>query len=951
MRNPLRKFTPLATLAFFLATNAATGWTQPASPQVLTDGWLFHLGDLPTPDDTLDSATFSGTPVQVPHDWAAAGPFDPDAHGGTGKLPWQGIGWYRAELDIPATAAGQRVYLDFDGAMAFPTIYLNGQEVGSWDYGYTPFRIDLTEHAKPGQANILAVKLDTRKWSSRWYPGAGLYRKVTLSFENPIHIANWGLGVTTDGDELLGLPPENATLSLAIENHTEANSPISIEASLLDPDGDTVATKTLETETTPGATSQRELSFHVSTPYLWDVNSPKRYTAQVRLLDSDGKLLDTQSTRFGFRTFAFTADDGFHLNGRRIQLNGVNLHSDLGPLGMAFNRYAQKRQLEIMMEMGVNAIRASHNPPAEELLELCDELGLVVWDEVFDKWAWTAGRDDLTPPLAPFAYRHIRNTLLRDRNHPSVVVWSIGNEVGGGDEQEGITPERVAMMAGLARSIDAHRPITTAGHIPRLVDGKNFATLDLMGWNYARRYARYRSVWPEKAIIYSESASAVSTRGYYDPELPTRTADYGPSYEISSYDLNAAFWSDVADQEFEYMENDSYVAGEFVWTGFDYIGEPTPHDADSRSSYFGIVDLCGFLKDRFFLYRAHWRENVNTIHILPHWNWEGREGKNVPVFVYTNGDSAELFLNGKSLGKRSKGDRPTHPENLALEATASASSGQNPSAALDDNLDSAWTADSSDATPSWTLDLGKSSPIRHLQLDTNNKEHLFAYTIEASTNGKNWTTIVQKPTTELMPWQGTQRILHPVDIQARYLRLTFTEKTGDARPGLKDFRVFSKPTTNDYYDVTYDYRLRWNQVAYQPGVLNAVAYKDGAVIGESIVETTGDPIAIRLTPERKQVAADGQDLVYVTAEAIDAQGRPCPLADHDITFTVEGAGTFQATGNGDQRSFVSFSSPTRKLFYGKAQLIARPKNGSGGTITITAKANGLKTATAKVTTH
>ncbi|MDQ8185097.1 glycoside hydrolase family 2 TIM barrel-domain containing protein [Pelagicoccus sp. SDUM812002] len=947
MRNPFCKFPFLAALSLIAGTTTLSH----ASPQTLADNWSFHLGDLLSPDQSLSVDDFNGTPVRIPHDWAAAGPFDPDAHGGTGKLPWQGIGWYRRTLEIPASAKGHRIYLDFDGAMAFPVIYLNGEEIGSWDYGYTPFRIDLTDHAKPGEDNILAVRLDTRKWSSRWYPGAGLYRKVTLSFENPIHIAQWGLGIRTDGDERLGLPAENATLSVALENHTPSGASVVLDATILDPHGEIVATASLQTDALSQVTTHRKLTLHVKNPRLWDINSPERYTAQVQVLDGDGGLLDEKTEKFGFRTFAFTANDGFHLNGRRVQLKGVNLHSDLGPLGMAFNRYAQKRQLQIMMEMGINAIRTAHNPPAEELLELCDELGLVVWDEVFDKWAWTAGRDDLTPPLMPFAHRHIRNTLMRDRNHPSVVVWSIGNEVNGGEEGEGVTPERTAMLAGFARNIDDSRPIAMACHIPSLTNGENFASIDLAGWNYARRYERYRAVWPEKPIIYSESASALSTRGYYDPDLATRTADYGEGYEISSYDLNAAFWSDLADQEFEYMKTDSFVAGEFVWTGFDYIGEPTPHDADSRSSYFGIVDLCGFLKDRYFLYRSHWREDLDTVHILPHWNWEGSEGKNVPVFVYTNGDSAELFLNGKSLGKRRKGERPDRSENLALAAMVTASSGEHAARAIDADIHTAWLADTADNQVTWTIDLGNLTPVQQLQLDTNGKEHLFAYAIESSADGEIWSTVVEKPTQALEPWQGTNRILHAVDTKARFLRLSFTEATGDATPGLRDFRVFAEPTTNDYYDVTYDYRLRWDDVSYQPGTLKAVAYKDSERIGEAIVETTGKPVALRLVAERSEVDADGVDLIYVTAEAIDSKGRACPLADDEITFSVSGAGTFEATGNGDQRSFVAFSSSIRKLFYGKAQLIARPTKGSGGTITIKATAKGLKSATAEVTSR
>ncbi|MDQ8201924.1 glycoside hydrolase family 2 TIM barrel-domain containing protein [Pelagicoccus sp. SDUM812003] len=935
----------------FAASCLASQILLAGDPQLLDDGWLFHLGELESPQAALSVDSFDGERIHMPHDWAAGGEFDTEKHGGTGKLPWQGVGWYRYELELDASDAGKRVYLDFDGAMAFPVIYLNGEEVGSWDYGYTPFRIDISDAAKFGESNVLAVKLDTRKWSSRWYPGAGLYRDVFLSIENPVHLAHWGLSVSTDGDELLGLPAKTAMLGIEIENHSDTDQSLTIEASILSPDGKTLASQTLSSNALSGATTHREVSLEVETPRLWDVDDPALHTAVVKIMDAEGTVLDQKEERFGFRTFAFTADDGFHLNGRRVQLYGVNLHSDLGPIGMAYNSTAMRRQLEIMMEMGVNAIRASHNPPAKDFLRLCDELGLVVWDEVFDKWAWTAGRDDFDPPLPGFAFRQIENTMRRDRNHPSVVVWSFGNEVGGGDEGEGVTPARAAMMAGFMRNVDDTRPIGMACHIPSLVDGENFASMDLAGWNYARRYARYREVWPEKPIIYSESASAVSTRGYYDPEFPSRPADYGDGYKISSYDLNAAFWSDVVDVEFDLMEKDSYVAGEFVWTGFDYIGEPTPHDAESRSSYFGIVDLCGFPKDRFYLYRSHWRDDVNTVHILPHWNWEGREGQNVPVFVYTNGDSAELFLNGKSLGKRVKGNRPERSPNLALEGKAFASSGAEASKAIDSDLNTAWTASPEDETPSWTIELPSKSAVRTIQLETSQKEHLFAYHIQASTDGENWQTIVEKAASQLDPWQGTQRILHHLDAQAKWLRLTFHERTGDAIPGLADFRVYDQPTTNDYYDITYDYRLRWDQVSYQPGTLKAVAYKDGKRIGVAKVETTGKPVALRLSADRKQLQADGKDLAFVTVEAVDAKGRVCPLADNLVTIEVSGAGAFEASGNGDPHSFVSFSSPTRELFYGKALAIVRPEKGESGKITVSASSDGLATATLDLTTR
>lgn len=928
----------------------ATGGALSAG-QNLRHGWLFHQGELDSPQAALNVDSFDGQPVLVPHDWAAAGPFDPEAHGGTGKLPWQGIGWYRNELELPKSEQGKRVYLDFDGVMAFPTIYLNGEEVGSWDYGYTPFRIDLTDHFQFGETNVLAVRVDTTKWSSRWYPGAGIYRAVELVTKNPIHVANWGLGITTDGDEQQGLPAENATLSIAIENHLEHDQSVEIQTVLLDPDGKEVAADSRSAHLLAGATSHRKLSLRVPQPRLWDIENPVRYTASVRILASDGKELDAATVAFGFRSFAFTADDGFHLNGRRVQLHGVNLHSDLGPLGMAFNRAAQKRQLEIMMEMGVNAIRTSHNPPAKELLELCDELGLLVWDEVFDKWAWTAGRDDFEPPLPGFAHRHIRNTILRDRNHPSVVTWSVGNEVNIGDKDEGITPQRAAMMSGFARTVDDSRPISMACHIPSAVNGENFSSLDIIGWNYARRYARFRDVYPETPIVYSESASALSTRGYYDPDLPSRPSDYGDGYKINSYDLNAAFWSDIPDKEFELMERDDYVAGEFVWTGFDYIGEPTPHDADSRSSYFGIVDLCGFLKDRFFLYRSHWRDDAETVHILPHWNWPDRVGKNVPVFVYTSGDSAELFLNGKSLGMRTKGDRPNRAPNLAATANVTASSGSRTSATVDSDLSTAWTADPSDSNPTITFDLGKESPIRTIQLDTALKEHLFAYKIESSRNGKSWKPVAEKPTRSLQPWEGTSRILHSTDVSARYLRVTFTKSPEDAAPGLQDFRVFAEPTRNDYYDITYDYRLRWDDVTYHPGELRAVAYRDGKKIGEASVNTVDAAVKLQLTPDRLSTAADSEDLVFITVEALDSANRAHPLAENEVTFSVSGAGEFVATGNGDPRSFVSFSSQKRKLFYGKALLIVRPIDGQPGDITIRAEAPGLDAASLQIQTR
>jgi hypothetical protein len=471
-------------------------------------------------------------------------------------------------------------------------------------------------------------------------------------------------------------------------------------------------------------------------------------------------------------------------------------------------------------------------------------------------------------------------------------------------------------------------------HIPELVADGSFDALDLTGWNYMRRYARYREKYPDRPVIYSESASAFSTRGYYDPDLPDRATDYPDHFQMSSYDLGAAPWADIPDAEFRLMEQDRFVAGEFVWTGFDYLGEPTPFTDPARSSYFGVVDLCGLPKDRFYLYRSHWRPDVPTVHLLPHWNWPDRVGRNVPVFVYTNGDSAELFLNGRSLGLRRKGEVPPRPPNLALQGAATASSsapGQGAAAAADGDLATEWRPQP-DAGPAWwQIDLGRTQTVAQLSVDTPRKENAYAYAIEASTDGERWTRLLHHPTQPYPQWNGPTRIRHRLDpIEARFLRLVLEEATGDAPPGLKEFMAFSEAAENDYYDVTYDYRLRWNEVTYEPGELRAVAYRDGQVLGEAVVETTGAPAALRLTADRNRIAADGEDLVFITAEALDAAGRPHPLAENLVHFSVDGPAQIAAVGNGNPLSFESFLADRQQLFYGKALLILRPQSGPGG---------------------
>ncbi|MCP4450386.1 MAG: glycoside hydrolase family 2 protein, partial [Planctomycetes bacterium] len=472
-------------------------------------------------------------------------------------------------------------------------------------------------------------------------------------------------------------------------------------------------------------------------------------------------------------------------------------------------------QLEIMQDMGVNALRTSHNPPAAEVLDLCDQMGIVVWDEVFDKWDATAGRHKGEPPLKAFSQRQIQNVVRRDRNHACVVVWSIGNEIGEGGE--GVTPERMAYMSDFVRENDPTRPVGMGCHIPSMSDRANFDPLDLTGWNYGRRYVRFREKYPDTPILYTESASTLSTRGFYDLDLPNRKNVYSDNFQVSSYDLCAANWSDIPDREFKLMADDRFVAGEFVWTGFDYLGEPTPFSQEARSSYFGIVDLCGIPKDRYYLYRSHWRPDVPTVHILPHWNWPDQVGKNVPVFVYTNGDSAELFLNGESLGRRHKGQVPEGAE--------------------------------------------------------------------------------------------------------------------------------------DYYDVTYAYRLRWNDVTYVPGELKAVSYKDGQVIGDAVMRTAGAPARLKLTADRSTLKADGDDLSYILVEALGSRGTANAVANNLVQFEVTGPAEIVGVGNGNPLSVEPFDAHYRMLFYGKAMLIIRSLSGQPGAVQIHAMSQGLEAASLNVRVH
>lgn len=638
----------MTVVVFALCAAVANARTR----ESFNDGWEF----------SRDGKAFEA--VRVPHDWAIAGPFDPKGDGNTGKLPWRGEGVYRKTLVLPAEPQG-RVFLDFDGVMAHAAVLVNGKVCGRGTYGYLGFRTDATAYLLAG-TNTIEVKCDTHDFHSRWYPGAGMYRNVWIVRTDRVYLKDDSLSVETrnvlSGEATLKVEGE-------IANRRRAKARAVVTATLKDRTGRTVASADEDGSVDGYDDEDFDLKLKVRDPELWEMkDGAALYTLEVSI-KGEG-FSDSLVRRIGLREFRFDPDNGFILNGKRVQLNGVNLHSDLGPLGMAFDEGAMRRQLAIMRDMGANALRTSHNCPAPEVLDLCDEMGIFVWNECFDKWNETCGRG--TEPLEEFVPRILRAWVRRDRTHPSVFCWSIGNEITPGDatppgqeswdraSANGTSEERCALFARAVRAEDRTRPVTIGSCFPQAALRGDYAPLDLSGWNYRGMYDKVKAKYPEKPVLYSESASAFSEYGFYAASLPTNKTNYAlASFNVDSYDRNSAPWSDIPDREFFRMERDRYCAGEFVWTGIDYLGEPSPYagsgEKASRSSYFGICDLCALPKDRFYLYRSHWNKDAFTLHIVPHhWNFPEKAGKSMPVFVYTSADEAELFVNGKSMGRRRK---------------------------------------------------------------------------------------------------------------------------------------------------------------------------------------------------------------------------------------------------------------------------------------------------------
>ncbi len=777
------------------------------------DGWLFTLGD------SASMASFgyddsSWRPLNLPHDWAIEGDFSPanPSGAGGGALPG-GIGWYRKHFN-PGDA--DRYFIEFDGIYMNSTVYVNGKEIGKRPYGYSSFVYDITSYVKKNSTNVIAVRVDNSDQpNSRWYSGCGIYRHVWFTTTSTPCIAPWGVYVQTSprGDVIVQTTQYPATMPSAKVRHT-----------MYDATGQMVAA-------TKWTTSDVQ-KMKVRKPCLWSVDKPYVYTVKTELMDANGNVVDIYTTTTGFRSYVFDAAKGFSLNGKPMKINGVCEHHDLGCLGAAFNDDAMHRKLVILKEMGVNAIRCSHNPPAPELLNMCDTMGLIVMDESFDMWRRKKTQNDYARFFDEWHERDLSDLIIRDRNHPSVLMWSIGNEVleqWSSAEADTLTLEQANLilnaghdastlakegelsvnslltrhLAEIVRKYDTTRPVTAGCNEP---DPGNHlfksGALDIIGFNYHHQWVKdVPRNFPGKPFIFSESVSALQTRGYY--MMPSDTVFKAPkewwlpytdpSFKCSAYDNMHASWSSTHEETWDVVKHNDFVCGQFIWTGFDYIGEPTPYSYPARSSYFGLIDLAGFPKDTYYMYQSEWTTKP-VLHLFPHWNWI--EGQTIDMWCYYNqADEVELFINGKSQGVRRK-------ENA------------------------------------------------------------------------------------------------------------------------------------------HQYHVMW-RVTFEPGEVKAVARKDGKTVRQQAIQTAGAPYQIRLTPDRREIVANGKSLVFVTVEVVDKDGHLCPNAENQIFFDVDGAATIAGVDNGCQTSLERFKADNRKAFNGKCLVVLQASN-TPGVVTLSAKGVDLK---------
>lgn len=631
---------------------------------LLEKGWKFTKGDVSGAEGTSFNDTHWES-VVVPHDWAIYGPFDRNNDlqnvavtqnfekeasvktGRTGGLPYVGVGWYRTRFDVEP---GRQTMLAFDGAMSEAKVYVNGKEACFWPFGYNSFYCDVTSFLNhDGKQNLLAVRLENRPQSSRWYPGAGLYRNVRVVTTGQIHVPVWGTQLTTPH-----VSEDYASVCLRTSVENAGRTELTVQTDIISPEGKVVSSKKNKGYINHGLPFTQ--NFIVEHPALWSPESPSLYRAVSKIYSGD-TLLDTYTTRFGIRSIEYIADKGFFLNGKHRKFQGVCNHHDLGPLGAAINVSALRHQLRMLKDMGCDAIRTAHNMPAPELVSLCDEMGFMMMIEPFDEWDIAKCENGYHRFFNEWAERDMVNMLHQYRNNPCVVMWSIGNEVPTQWSAEGYKVAK--FLQDICHREDPTRPVTCGmDQVDSVLDNGFAAMLDIPGFNYrAHRYEEAYERLPQNIVLGSETSSTVSSRGVYKFPAERKAGAMYDDHQSSSYDLEYCSWSNIPDIDFALAEDYDWTIGQFVWTGFDYLGEPSPYDTNAwpnHSSMFGIIDLASIPKDRYYLYRSIWNKDEETLHILPHWNWEGYEGKPIPVFVYTNYPSAELFVNGKSYGRQTK---------------------------------------------------------------------------------------------------------------------------------------------------------------------------------------------------------------------------------------------------------------------------------------------------------
>lgn len=812
---------------------------------LLTDNWKFtrtsQAASASSPEAQIGFNDKLWQTVSIPHDWAISGPFDKEIDkqtvaieqngekeatektGRSGSLPWIGAGWYRTTFTVDEGCP--RAILNFDGAMAEPEVYVNGKKAGEWKYGYNAFNIDITPYInKDGSANTLAVHLQNLEESSRWYPGAGLFRPVTLIQTQHAAIEQWSIEANT-----LHLGNGYATVELKASTINVDPSRYAIEFEITNDKGRRTSTLcSVSDNKVTHITSISDIS-------LWSPESPALYDLKVSLYalkdGRKGELIDQQIKKIGFRTVKCSADGGFQLNGVTRKIKGVCLHHDLGMIGAAVNKSALIRQVELLKAMGCDAIRTAHNMPSQMQMDVCDSLGMMVMAESFDMWIYKKCKNGYARFFNEWSDRDIENLVRANRLHPSIVMWSVGNEI----PEQGTTstgPKILRHLQDLVHKYDGTRPITNGmDRIEAAMKSGFAAVAEVPGMNYRTHlYQKAYDGLGQGYVLGSETASTVSSRGVY--KFPVVRAD-GKAYsdgQCSSYDTEACWWSNIPEEDWLLQDEKDWVIGEFVWTGFDYLGEPTPYDEywPSRSSYFGIFDLAGLPKDRYYLYRSRWNPGEPTIHLLPHWTWTGREGEVTPVYCYTNYPTAELFINGKSQGKITK------------NTSVKVGSGKD----------------------------GKISDINDPALDR--------------------------------------------------------------------------------------YRLRWNNVKYEPGELKVVVYDaNGKEAGTETLHTAGKAVSLKATGDLgasiRPLKADGNSMTFITVTALDKDGNLVPDADNQLSVSVTGAATFKGICNGDATSLEVFTRPTMKLFHGQL-VIGIQSNGKKGDAIVKISGKGLKAQTIKVAT-